>query len=185
MTTTKVYPGSCHCGNVTYHLRLTLPPNTDLNSPAPSVKIYKCACTVCHKMGMFHCRPISCTKDFLLTSPSPATLRAYQSVPNGNIRWYFCKNCGVRTFAMEGNFVEDHIDLFEWKGEGRGEKQQVWRSEPSVVNGKPCHYVSVNAVTLEGLDLIKLQKEDGVHYSAGPSGENPPRFGEPYPGGCY
>ncbi|KAF2187940.1 hypothetical protein K469DRAFT_704220 [Zopfia rhizophila CBS 207.26] len=68
MSSTNIYHGSCHRGSIKYQIRLTFPPIPD--PTALSIRLYKCNCTTCQKMGYFHCRPISCSDDFILTSPS-------------------------------------------------------------------------------------------------------------------
>ncbi|KAH7128566.1 hypothetical protein B0J11DRAFT_525274 [Dendryphion nanum] len=198
MTTTGAYPGSCHCGIVQYQIRLTFPPVHDVN--AESIRLYKCNCTTCHKMGFFHCRPINPGEDFILTAPSPSELGEYRCFDK-RIGWYFCKNCGVRTFAMGGNWEEAELDVEKWAGkDSKAETMKVWKATAGesfkrVVDGKeiikPLHYLSVNAVTLNGgeggVDLREWHDKKWVFYVENLERKNGTlmRIDEPYPGGLY
>ncbi|KAF7974151.1 hypothetical protein HWV62_13259 [Athelia sp. TMB] len=85
----KIYPGSCHCGAVTFALRT--PP---LDNPAVEVK--ECDCSLCLRLG-----PI-------LTYPSPLTRAPYHKRTPGAlgpkmISYQFCSTCGVCVFlAVHG-----------------------------------------------------------------------------------
>ena len=198
MSTSNVYPGSCHCGAVQYQLRLKLPPVHD--PKAESVRLYKCNCTTCHKTGMFHCRPISPGDDFILLSPSPSELGDYRCFEK-RIGWYFCKNCGVRTFGAGGNWNETDLDVDKWAGgESKGETKKVWtlskgedftRVEDGVKIVKPLHYLSVNAFTLEvgegGVDLREWHEKKWIFYVENLKRINGTqmRLHEPFEGGLY
>ncbi|KAF2730989.1 hypothetical protein EJ04DRAFT_514901 [Polyplosphaeria fusca] len=178
MTSTNVYHGSCHCGDVKYQVRLTLPPTMDTDRNAKTVRIYKCNCSTCQKMGFFHCRPISLTEDFIVTSPADikdvGDYRCFRKV-NG---WYFCKKCGVRTFGVGGAWEQEELDVEKWAGrESDGKTQTVWKTKPIWYKGpdmkgnqeeREVHYVSVNAVTLEtgegGVDLRKWHEDGYLIY---------------------
>ncbi|KAF2789001.1 hypothetical protein K505DRAFT_328536 [Melanomma pulvis-pyrius CBS 109.77] len=174
MSSTSVHHGSCHCGNVQYQIRLKFPPV--LTPGAESIRLYKCNCTVCHKMGFFHCRPISPADDFIVTSPSIEELGDYRVFAK-KTGWYFCKSCGVRTFGVSGKWVQEEIDVEKWAGRegGEGKMQKVWRTEPkdieTEVDGKTVtkkyHYTSVNAVTLEpggNVNLIEWHEKGWLYY---------------------
>ncbi|KAF2651207.1 hypothetical protein K491DRAFT_696674 [Lophiostoma macrostomum CBS 122681] len=194
--TTTAYPGSCHCGAVQYKIKLTLPPSTDLtDSDAKTVKLYKCNCSSCHKTGMFHCRPIDATEDFILITPSVSNLGDYRCFSK-MVGWHFCKTCGVRTFIVGGEWVEVDLDVGLWSGKESTGVQKVWRAKPGapftgIVDGKeltvPMLFVSVNAVTLEGVDLKEWYDNGWVFYAnrqdEGKGIEA--RFREPYAGGRY
>ncbi|KAF2708591.1 hypothetical protein K504DRAFT_477100 [Pleomassaria siparia CBS 279.74] len=179
MSTTGVHHGSCHCGFVQYQIRLTFPPIPPfLEAGAKSVKLYKCNCTVCQKMGFFHCRPININDDFILTSPSNIQELGDYRVFAKRTGWYFCKTCGVRTFGMSGTWEQDEIDVGTWSGKqhGDGTVQKVWKSKSNDIDTekdgkkitKPYHYLSVNAVTLEGgdggVDLKEWHEKGWLYY---------------------
>jgi len=167
MSDRKAYPGSCHCGAVRYQVKLKFPPIHD--PTAETIRIYKCNCTTCQKMGMFHCRPINPTEDYILTSPASieelGDYRCYEKKHG----WYFCKSCGVRILGLGGSWEQVEIDVEKWAGtkvEGEEEKpQKVWKTKGDPitveVDGKKFtrpYYLSINAVTLEPSEDIDLRK---------------------------
>lgn len=204
MSTSGTHHGSCHCGNVQYQIKLTFPPIPKIE--AESIRIYKCNCSTCHKMGMFHCRPINITDDFIMTSPSTIEELGDYRCFSKKIGWYFCKNCGVRVFGMGGEWEQVELDVEKWAGkESDGKLQKAWRSNPypmekytaTGLDGKttrPLHYLSVNAVTLEGgeggVDLKEWHENGWVFYVNSRDREKTPmkskmRFGEPHDMGMY
>ncbi|KAK7182329.1 hypothetical protein PSPO01_11563 [Paraphaeosphaeria sporulosa] len=195
---TKAYTGSCHCGDVKYQIRLTLPPNDTIGFDAKreGTRIYKCNCSTCHKMGMFHCRPNDLANDFIVTSPAKIEDVGEYRCFSEQIGWYFCKRCGVRTFGMGGEWVSEEIDVAKWSGKenGSGELQKVLKTTPvsggaTGYDGKRLHYVSVNGTTLDDIDLIDVHDQGWMYYVENKhkkDGENPQmRFKEPFKGGCY
>jgi hypothetical protein len=165
MSTNDTYHGSCHCGDVQYQVRLKFPPVKGQES----IKLYKCNCTVCHKMGFFHCRPISPADDFILTSPSTIEELGDYRAFKKRAGWYFCKKCGVRVFGMVGKWEQDEIDIEKWAGkeDGEGKLQKIWKTkaqdfETEADDGTKTtetdHYLSVNAVTLETEGLVNLKE---------------------------
>lgn len=143
-------------------------------------------------MGMFHCRPINSYRHFILTSPATIDELGDYRAFSGKIGWYFCKKCGCRTFGMGGVWVQEEVDVDKWAGrEGEGNVQKVWRSKPhesaSSITGKPLHYVSVNAVTLEGVDLKEWYDKKWIFYAENRERKNGTqiRLSDPYEGGCY
>jgi len=198
MSELKAYPGSCHCGDVQYQVKLKFPP---VHEPtAGSIRIYKCNCTTCQKMGYFHVRPTQPADNYILISPaSPEELGDYRcnSKKQG---WYFCKKCGVRVLGLGGSWEPVELDVERWAGskkEGGEEKlQKVWKpkGEPKVVEleGEKVtlpFYLSVNAVTLEpseNIDLRKWHEKGWVCYVENLRMDgSPTREGEPYEGGMY
>jgi hypothetical protein len=184
----KAYPGSCHCGNVQYQVKLKFPPVHD--PKAESISIYKCNCSTCQKMGYFHLRPINPTEDYILTSPSPEELGDYRCFEKKH-GWYFCKECGVRVLGLGGSWEQVDLDVEKWAGtkkEGQEEKlQTVWKTKgPS--EAKP-YYLSVNAVTLEpgeDTDLRKWHEDGWIFYvETRRMDGTPARLGEPHEGGMY
>ncbi|ORY18934.1 hypothetical protein BCR34DRAFT_472711 [Clohesyomyces aquaticus] len=202
MSTTSGYHGSCHCGNIKYQIRLTFPPSlTDIDPKAKTIRIYKCNCSTCHKMGYFHLRPISIPDDFILTSPSTIEELGEYRCREKKVGWYFCKNCGVRTFALGGEWEQVELDVQKWAGKqesGAAKLEKVWRSTKGIeitqeVDGKrvskPVHYLSVNAVTLEsgqeGAELKEWHEKGWVFYVDSKNRKEVMRFGEPHEGGMY
>ncbi|KAH6629465.1 hypothetical protein C7974DRAFT_394548 [Boeremia exigua] len=196
MSTSKAYPGSCHCGFVQYQVRLQLPPTND--GQAKSVRLYKCNCSTCQKMGFFHCRPINPENDFILISPTNIDELGDYRVFSKTNGWYFCKRCGVRVFGVGGVWESKQIDVEHWAGEKREEEksQLVLTSKPTtktkVVDGKdvtePYHYVSVNAVTLEpseDIDLRMWREKEWLLYIDTREGTGKPRSDKPHEGGMY
>lgn len=129
--TTQTYPGSCHCGALSYLLRLTLPPPQPVTDPAftaaPKTLLYKCNCTTCQKMGFFHARPIAPEQDFVLFFNPPEVesgekelglrdvLREYRCFSKVHA-WYFCNICGVRIVGTQGDWESvDSLDVEAWK----------------------------------------------------------------------
>ncbi|KAF1954384.1 hypothetical protein CC80DRAFT_493865 [Byssothecium circinans] len=197
MADTKVYDGVCHCGNVKYRIRLALPPqmDSDPGTKAKVTRIYKCNCTTCLKLNMFHTRPAEPENDFIVTSPSTIEELGIYNAFGGKNNWYFCKNCGVQCFGIGAEWVQEELDVNKWAGkEGGAEKfQKVWKTKALDIlgpDGNPVHYVSANAVTIEGVDLIEWHDKKWVYYVNNRHGEKgssreSARYGEPHAGGCY
>ncbi|KAF2502922.1 hypothetical protein BU16DRAFT_612506 [Lophium mytilinum] len=196
-TSTRVYNGSCHCGATQYLVRLTFPPILDIN--AKSIRIYKCNCSTCTKMNLFHLRPIDPASDFLVLSPNPETdlgdYRTFKKVQS----WYFCKECGVRCFGIGGEWETTEVDLDKWKGnEGsEGKTTKAWKLKAGEWKyeheGKevvrPSCYLSVNAVTVEpdqeGFSLKEWHEKGWITYVDARHREGGPKVGEPYKWGSY
>lgn len=197
MSDSKAYPGSCHCGFVQYQVRLKFPPNYD--RPMESIRLYKCNCTTCQKMGFFHCRPISPKDDFILTSPTDLDELGDYRVFSKRNGWYFCKRCGVRVFGVAGVWEAAHVDVEQWasgKDDETENSQLVMKTKPTTrtreVDGtevtEPYHYVSVNAVTLEPseeIDLRMWHEKSWIGYMDCREHKGKPRVNEPYEGGMY
>lgn len=200
MSSLKTYHGSCHCGNVTYLVKLALPPTPDRS--VEGVRIYKCNCTTCIKMGFFHCRPTRPSENYILTSPSdPKELGDYRCFSKEH-GWYFCKACGVRVLGFGAEWEQVEIDVGAWsRGEeasasGEGKKQKVWKTkgEERIIreSGKEMkapYYLSVNAVTLEqegDVDLKMWHEKGWIHYVECRRDDGTGwREGEPHEGGIY
>jgi hypothetical protein len=198
MSEIKAFPGSCHCGDIQYQVKLKLPPVHD--PTVDSVRIYKCNCTTCQKMGFFHCRPTDPAENYILTSPATieelGDYRCYEKKHG----WYFCKKCGVRVLGLGGAWEQIELDVEKWAGtkkEGEPEKlQKVWKTSGKYteieVQGKKVtkpYYLSVNAVTLEyseEIDLIKWHEDGWLGYvQCREKDDTPPRVGKPHKGGMY
>jgi hypothetical protein len=202
MSTANTYKGSCHCGDIQYQVKLTFPPEKDVDTAydSKSLRLYKCNCRTCQKMGLFHCRPTDPGNNFILTSPSTIEqLGDYRTGPGRN-GWYFCKKCGVRVFGLGGQWEPVELDVDKWVGKdgGDGKSRKVWVTRPkditTVVDGKevtkPFHYLSVNAVTLDvgegGVDLKEWHEKGWIfyveNYKSGVGLRQPDR---PFPCGMY
>ncbi|KAF2849793.1 hypothetical protein T440DRAFT_508593 [Plenodomus tracheiphilus IPT5] len=197
----KAYPGSCHCGTIQYKIKLKFPPEMKSLPNSDTIRVYKCNCTTCQKMGLFHCRPIDPATDFILTSPSPSELGDYRTGVKKN-GWYYCKTCGVRVFGMGGEWEQVELDVEHWSGRtqepGKDKAQKVWRTKgktiTETVNGEEkerfYHYLSVNAVTLEPgeeVDLNMWHEKGWVFYVGNLEKVNGSkmRVEKPFRGGMY
>jgi hypothetical protein len=197
MSSSKAYHGACHCGNVQYQVRLKFPPVLD--PKADSIRIYKCNCTTCQKMGFFHCRPIAPADDFILTSPATIEELGDYRTFTKKTGWHFCKDCGVRIVGVSGSWEQVELDIEKWAGTkqtGEDTLQKVWKTNETTRTVKknekevtvPYHYVSVNAVTLEpGGDIdLKMWHEKGwVFYVDSRFRKADMRAGEPHEYGMY
>lgn len=197
MSEAKAYPGSCHCGAIQYQVKLKFPPVHDPS--AKSIRIYKCNCTTCQKMGFFHVRPISPAEDYILTSPSNIDVLGDYRCFAKKHGWYFCKQCGVRVLGLGGSWEQIELDVDKWAGTkkaGEEEKlQKVWKTkgESRVVEqgGKKItrpFYLSVNAVTLEpneDIDLRKWHEKGWIFYVETRRQDGTPMGMKPHEGGMY
>ncbi|KAF1997835.1 hypothetical protein P154DRAFT_524548 [Amniculicola lignicola CBS 123094] len=199
MSETKVYDASCHCGDVKYKVRLTFPPKPGYYD-AETIRIYKCNCSTCHKLALFHLRPIHPADDFIVTCPTDIEELGSYSPYTGFAKFYFCKKCGTRTFGLGAYWEQVDLDVEKWAGNenSEGKVQKVWKSNPKdleyEVDGKKesktMHYVSVNAVTIEdgqGIDLREWHDKGWIFYVQNrdqTKGEDI-RKREPHPSGMY
>lgn len=177
---------------------MTLPPeNLDPNVQAgESIRIRRCNCSTCHKMGFFHIRLKDAPRDFVLLSPlNPLEngLRNYQCFDK--IRnWLFCPDCGVRCFATgtTGEWEVKEIDLEEWLGnKSEGKTTKVWRAKADGwQEGKvDTAYLSVNAITVEpgqkGFNMKEWYEKKWINYLDTKDETEDNRMGEPHEGGTY
>ncbi|KAF2635535.1 hypothetical protein P280DRAFT_473788 [Massarina eburnea CBS 473.64] len=189
----QVYDGSCHCGIVQYKIRLTLPPEIDADLHEGVTLISKCNCSTCLKLNMFHTRPGEPATDFIVTSSFNISDLGICNAFRGNSSWYFWKRCGVQCFNVCGVWVQEPLDINKWVGkEGNGtDVQLVWRTVPySNLGFEPEHFVSANAVTIEGVDLLEWHEKEWILYCENrflEEGTSIPeaRYRRPHPGGCY
>jgi hypothetical protein len=203
------YHGSCHCGTIRYVVFLTLPPASLLNSePPPSrgvQRIYRCNCTVCHKLGFLHVRPASAFDDFFLLSPlDPLDSLGDYLCNQGTLHYLYCKTCAVRCFTFHGDgeiidiSLPKAIALASTTSTSETELVSVKAWRPKRVEltvGIPHQgsYLSVNGQTIdvgqEGFDLREWVENKSIGYvdclnSAG-EGRMPPRADRPHVGGSY
>jgi hypothetical protein len=191
-TARRGYHGSCHCGIVKYVVYLQFPPLTETGGPTrtnsvkqPLVRIRKCNCSTCHKMGFFHVRLPHASNDFALLSPlDPLTALGDYTCFEGLIHWLFCKKCAVRCFAFSG---EGEVSQKEMNGV----VTKFWapKVDDRHRNGGPGSYLSVNGQTLEpgqeGLDLKDWHEKKWVCYLDTLDEKEEDRYGVPQRGGTY
>lgn len=189
--TRRPYTGSCHCGATRYIIFLTLPhapapvqPGQQ-RSPKGVQNFYRCNCTLCHKAGLLHVRPLSPTDDFLLLTPlNPYTEMSDYTVaglPYPPSHWLFCKGCGMRCVSVRGAGGVATLDvdeaglgpvadrLREAGLVGPEGKVTAWRPEkPIGEEGAWNGYLSINGYSLdadqEGLDLREWKEKGWVLY---------------------
>jgi len=187
--------GSCVCGATRYVLIFRLPPDITADTPnaepgKPFTEMYRCNCTLCHKMGYLHLRPAHGPTDFFLLSPADpfADLADYAK----RSHWFFCKTCGVRCFAFrgEGELIDkDFGAAGEFAGEVAGlGRRAVWHPKESA-DGASCKYLSVNGMTLdakqEGLDMREWVEKKWLIYCDMLDEQEEERFDRPHVGGAY
>lgn len=78
-------PGSCHCGQVTFRVRVP-----------EKIKVQSCNCSICRKTGFVHL--IVRGEDFEITLGA-GILQEYR-FNTQTARHWFCKNCGVKAFYI-------------------------------------------------------------------------------------
>ncbi|KAF2024240.1 hypothetical protein EK21DRAFT_79135 [Setomelanomma holmii] len=198
MSALKAFHGSCHCGAVKYQVKLKFPPVHD--SSAESIRIYKCNCTTCQKMGFFHLRPIDPHEDYIFTSPANIDDLGDYRCYGKKHGWYFCKTCGVRVLGLGGSWEQIDLDVEKWAGTRKADEeeklQKVWitkgESTTIEVQGKEItrpYYLSVNAVTLEpneDIDLRRWHESGWIFYVENLKKDGTKmRVGEPHEGGMY
>jgi len=205
----RPYHGSCHCGTIKYIAYLTLPPSE--SSPDvqtfrqnSGLSIYKCNCTVCHKMGIFHLRLASAPDDFMLLSPTdPDAEGSGVSKYMCNAQkssWFFCATCGVRCFTVLGHAENVEVELPTTLLQGAGmaegksgdtKKVKIWKLVKDGFKEGPRgnSYFSINAITLnagqEGLDLREVHEKGWVAYVDSLERKGEQRVGKPHTGGMY
>lgn len=206
--TRRPFTGSCHCGDTQYVLFLTMPHDqipigaNQRRSPPGVQNFYRCNCTLCHKAGLLHVRPLSPPDDFLILAPQdPLSDMGDYMVPKGSTHWFFCKTCGMRCFSLRGEGESIELDVadaglqevtekLESKGLARDGKIRAWKLKKEGWNG----YLSINGHSLdagqEGLDLREWKEKGWLLYidCLEPLGEGRgerPRYERPHEGGTY
>ncbi|KAJ8103500.1 hypothetical protein POJ06DRAFT_242062 [Lipomyces tetrasporus] len=190
--TRRPYHGSCHCGRTRYIVFISLPPATigSDQDPQNTVRFYKCNCSTCHKMGIFHVRVADSPHDFYLLSPLDLAELSDYTCFNKKIHWLFCPTCGVRCFAVMGKGKVVDIDLEAALGnESDGKTTQVWGVEEEGWKEDKTGYLSVNALTIEpgqeGLDLRELAQKKWIQYLDVRDGKEEDRYDYPHEGGTW
>ncbi|OGM47449.1 hypothetical protein ABOM_002600 [Aspergillus bombycis] len=180
------YHGSCHCGFIRYITFIPMPPAVAPDgAEGARLRFYKCSCTTCHKMGLFHMRLPDAPNQFFLLSPLDRNTLANYKCPNGYINWFFCPTCGVRCFATVPHWKQDQIDIEsisaaipsrDGKPDLPGIEEStktitVWRMDPETFQEDVTGYLTINALTIDqdqphgnNLDLRQLVDNKLVEY---------------------
>lgn len=192
MPNRRPYHGSCHCGKIRYVAFVSLPPTVGLDvDPRSTVRFYKCNCTACHKLGIFHMRVPNPPQDFYLLSPTDPSTQLSNYICNDRLLdWYFCSNCGVRCFTVGGTGKTEEIDLEAALGKpSEGTKTTVWRT---IVQEPPLpgkNYLSINAHTIdqcqEGFDMREFVDEKWLQYLDCKEETGLARYDYPHDGGTW
>ncbi|KAJ6781234.1 hypothetical protein PWT90_05097 [Aphanocladium album] len=164
--------GGCHCGATRYVLFLTLPAPHDETSPwkEGDQKIYRCNCTTCHKMGLFHLKPADTTDDFLLLSPlDPYTELGDYLTDDKEIHFFFCKTCGVRCFSTNATGELVDVDAKELGlPEGKNVPAKAWRAVRGSGHPEYGTFVNANGHTIDAdqaeFDMRDLTEKKRVRY---------------------
>lgn len=102
-----LYKGSCHCGYVSYTVKL------DFANPTPEMMgagATRCNCTICHKSGYLLADPGD-DGAFTLLSPAEGESALSDYTYGGhNVHHPFCPKCGVRCF-IRGMFVHEGKEI--------------------------------------------------------------------------
>ncbi|KAL7929714.1 DUF636 domain-containing protein [Trichoderma chlorosporum] len=191
--------GGCHCGATRYVLNLTLPaPHNQSNPPQQGdQKIYRCNCTTCHKLGLFHLKPADPHNDFLLLSPlDPLTQLGDYLTFNRDIHFFFCKTCGVHclTFCGAGEVVDIDVAAMELPEAARtgSEPTKAWRAIRGDGSLESDAFVTVNGHTIDAgqpaFDMRELTEKKSVYYlnTFSDLGKgSTARWDRPHDQGCY
>lgn len=160
--------------------------------------MYKCNCSTCLKLGIFHLRLEDSPNDFVVVSPldfeDEGVLGDYRSFA-AEYHWCFCNNCGVRCFAFAGTDGKGGRggELVDHGRRALGVHEdgttKVWKPlAEGWVEGE-VGYLSINAVTLdqdqEGLDLREWTEKGWIYYMDCKNRTEASRFGTPHAGGIY
>ena len=151
-----LYKGSCHCGWVTYTVRL------DFANPEPSLcgaSATKCNCTICHKAGYLLADPGPDGDFKVLSPPEGESALADYTYGSHKVHHPFCPKCGVRCF-LRGFYV--------WEGK----EVAFMRVNALTLDGR------VDGAPMDDLRTLKIKYWDG-------KGENwtVAASDEPYEGG--
>ncbi|KAK2616211.1 hypothetical protein QQS21_000843 [Conoideocrella luteorostrata] len=193
--------GSCHCGAIKYVAFLTLPhPYNESNVPSWSdQRIYRCNCTVCHKLGYLHVSVADKTNDFLLLSPTnPLEELGDYRINNKAVHWWYCKRCAVRCFAFMGRGELVELDLAALGVPGYvtpecgNNKTKVWRAARDGGHPEYGTYLNFNGHTVDAtsqaFDMKALHEQGCIQYfdfKREEAEQSPVQFGKPHQGGGY
>ncbi|KAE8374859.1 hypothetical protein BDV26DRAFT_269255 [Aspergillus bertholletiae] len=182
------YHGSCHCGFIRYIAFIPLPPAVALGPDVATgsrARFYKCNCSTCHKMGLFHMRLPDAPSQFFLLSPLDRDTLANYKCFKRHVDWFFCPTCGVRCFSAVARWKQDEIDVKRFSAalsnsadkpnlpgiEESTKTVTVWRVNPDGYQEDVTGYLSINALTVDQdqahgdpLDLRQLVDKKWVEY---------------------
>lgn len=95
----KSFSGSCHCGAVRFKALLDLAPNGQRSTPERQgvwwTATFRCNCSYCSKTRYW--KAFTPAEDFEWTAGRDQT--SNYKFGAGQIDHYFCRTCGVQTFA--------------------------------------------------------------------------------------
>ena len=209
--TRRPYTGSCHCGATKFVAYLTLPhapPSLD-EVMRRSQRFYRCNCTPCHKLGIFHVRLADAPADFLMFSPVDAEESLGVYLCNAKLlSFMFCKACGGRCITFHGESEVVDVDIAQLGLDDAGLKRlglggsegtvKAWRpkkgrfmeGKEGLKEGEVYGYLSVNAYALDagqGLDLAEWTEKKWVSYldALDDQGHQGDSYERPRLGGAY
>jgi hypothetical protein len=200
----QAYSGSCHCGHVKYIIWAVMKPIDFIVQgsasgpkvpPATGIRIYKCNCTICHKLGQFHVRLNDAANDFALLSPlDPINELKDYRCNRGVTHFLFCKECGVTCFLFGGPGVGEVVTRTDIPGQ-EGEEVKVWAPSKTNWTENGSHeerkgaYLSINAHSIDpgqkGFDLREWVEKKQVVYIDALSELEEDNFDRPAEGGTY
>jgi hypothetical protein len=166
------------------------------------LRVRRCNCTACHKFGFLQLLLPHASADFMLLAPLDLEELSDYRCFSGDIKWLFCKTCGVRCFSLfgEGEVVEREVPEVRIPGrmeEGKeiaekiigGQTKRVWVPKEGREESGSRTILSVNAHTLEakqeGLDLREWHENGVICYLDTLDEEGDGNYDKPHPGGTY
>lgn len=183
----RFFKGSCHCGSVRYLVRMT-PTHLPLYK---GERIYRCNCTICHKIGHLHLRPASAVADFILLSPiDPFESLGDYLCDSKDLHFFFCKTCAIRPFifAGKGQIVDMDLDKLNIDGVSNvnGQKNtKVW----TVAVEDDHTYLCINGNTVDalqdGYDPRDYVEKKSLVFIDWLNDRDAKQNDRPHPGGCY
>lgn len=187
----RFYSGSCYCGTIRYVIRLHDSTATDIPKDE---KYYRCNCTICHKMGYFHMRPMDHKADFYLLSGDPFTTMGNYHPKLEMSHFLFCKTCAIRPFILVGEsdklgeMIDVDLDSLKVDGVANAEGTKTTKVWHTTAEAK---YFSANGHTIDanqGFDMRAYVDNKSVLYFNRLVDDQKPipdMAPVPYPGGCY
>jgi len=134
---------------------------------------------------------MNASEDFFLLSPlDPKTGLSDYMCFDKDVHWYFCKTCGVRCFAHEGDgeVREEVVPGLKQEAEGTATRYWAPKREGWVEDRGKC-YFSLNASSLEpdqeGLSWKEWTEKKWILYLDGRNWTDNESYGEPLDGAMY
>jgi hypothetical protein len=94
-----LYKGSCHCGFLSYTVRLNF---TDPH-PITGTILSRCNCTICVKYGIITATPAP-RSSFTLLSPAGGRAELRDYMISDKLHRWLCPRCGIQCF-VEGTYT--------------------------------------------------------------------------------